>query len=113
MLQGAGKGLKTCYIQLYNKGVAEVEWAKNQIIHYPRLDTVLSVERFILAHSGEFKRRKLWEKIPKKMMYQTYCTILDYLLVSGKISIDKEGKIGWIYNPALFRKYINRRDLAR
>ena len=84
-----------------------------QIARYPRLDTVLMVERFIRVHSGEFKKRKLWESLPKKMMYQTFCTIVDYLLSSGKIAVDKERKIAWVYNPVLFKKYIERQDLGR
>lgn len=92
------------YINLYNNMM------KN-ILHYPQLDTVLMVEEFIKKHDGEFKKRKLWESLPKKMMYQTFCVIIDYLLYSGKISIDKEGKIGWIYYPELARKYLARKDL--
>jgi len=84
-----------------------------QLVRYPRLDTVLMVEQFIEEHSGEFRKRKLWENLPKKMMYQTFCTTISYLLHSGKIAIDKERKIGWIYNPALFRKYVKRTDLGR
>ena len=84
-----------------------------QIIRYPRLDTVLMVEKFIKNNSGEFKKRKLWESLPKKMMYQTFCTTFDYLRESSKIAVDKDGKIGWIYNPKLFKKYINRVDLSR
>ena len=53
---------------------------EKNIIHYPRLDTVLMVEEFIKEHSGEFKKRALWENLPKKMMYQTFCTIFDYLI---------------------------------
>ena len=68
-------------------------------IRYPRLDTVLMVERAIKKHDGEFKKRQLWERLPKKMMYQTFCVVIDYLLYSGKISIDSEGKIGWIFYP--------------
>jgi hypothetical protein len=83
-----------------------------QITRYPRLDTVLMVEEFIREHSGEFKKRKLWESLPKKMMYQTYCTLIDYLLESGKIAFDRERKIGWIYNPSLVRKYLARKDLS-
>ncbi|PIN98129.1 MAG: hypothetical protein COT90_05765 [Candidatus Diapherotrites archaeon CG10_big_fil_rev_8_21_14_0_10_31_34] len=84
-----------------------------QLIRYPRLDTVLMVEKFIKENSGEFKKRKLWENLPKKMMYQTYCTAFDYLIDSGKIAVDRQGKIAWIYNPKLFRKYIIRKDLGR
>ena len=86
--------------------------AQVQILHYPRLDTVLMVETFIKDNSGEFKKRSLWEKLPKKTMYQTYCVIFDYLLNSCKIGVDREGHIAWIWNPELVRKYINRKDLA-
>ena len=84
-----------------------MEKMERRIIHYPRLDTVLMVEEFIKEHSGEFKKRALWENLPKKMMYQTFCTIFDYLLHSGKIAVDKEGKICWIYNPELMKKYMD------
>lgn len=72
---------------------------KNYPLRYPRLDTVLMVERFIQRHDGEFKKKQLWEKLPKRMMYQTFCVVMDYLLYSGKISVDAEGKIGWIFYP--------------
>ncbi len=68
-------------------------------LRYPRLDTVLMVEKFIQRHDGEFRKKQLWEQLPKKMMYQTFCVTVDYLLYSGKISVDAEGKIGWIYYP--------------
>lgn len=83
-----------------------------QVGRFPRLDTVLMVEGFIKEHSGEFRKRRLWESLPKQMMYQTFCTTIDYLLESGKIAIDKERKIGWIYNPALVRKYLAKKDLS-
>ncbi len=66
---------------------------------YPRLDTVLMVEKFIQEHDGEFKKKQLWERLPRKMMYQTFSIVIDYLLLSGKISVDTEGKIGWIFYP--------------
>jgi hypothetical protein len=66
---------------------------------YPRLDTVLMVEEFIKECDGEFRKKQLWEALPKKMMYQTFSVIIDYLIVSRKISVDAEGKIGWIYYP--------------
>lgn len=80
---------------------------QKNILHYPQLDTVLMVEEFIMEHSGEFKKRSLWENLPKKMMYQTFCVILDYLAYSGKIALDKEGKIAWIWNPVLVKKYLS------
>jgi hypothetical protein len=83
----------------------------NRILHYPQLDTVLLVESFIQEHDGEFKKRKLWESLPKKMMYQTYGLIIDYLLYSRKISIDSEGKIGWIYYPDKVDERIKNKEL--
>lgn len=66
---------------------------------YPRLDTVMMIETHIREHDGEFKRKELWESLPKKMMYQTFKIAMDYLIESNKISIDSIGKVGWIYYP--------------
>ncbi len=84
-----------------------------QLLRYPRLDTVLMVEEFIRQHDGEFKKTMVWKKLPRKVMYQTFCVIIDYLLYSGKISIDSEGKIGWIYYPEIARKYYQKKNLGR
>ena len=84
---------------------------QKSILHYPQLDTVLMVEEFIRANSGEYKKRSLWENLPKKMMYQTFCVIFDYLSESGKIALDREGKIAWIWNPALVKKYLGNKNL--
>lgn len=72
---------------------------KNPSARYPRLDTVLMVEEFIKEHDGEYRKKQLWGHLPKKMMYQTFSIAIDYLLISGKISVDAEGKIGWIFYP--------------
>ena len=83
------------------------------ILRFPRLDTVLMVEEFIKKYDGEYKKRSLWENLPKKTMYQTFCVIIDYLLYSRKISIDSEGKIGWIYYPDSANFYFKRKELRR
>ncbi|MBS3092473.1 hypothetical protein J4466_03570 [Candidatus Pacearchaeota archaeon] len=83
------------------------------ILRFPRLDTVLMVEEFIKKYDGEYKKRSLWEHLPKKTMYQTFCVIIDYLLYSRKISIDSEGKIGWIYYPDSANFYFKRKKLGR
>jgi len=79
---------------------------EREILHYPQLDTVLMVEEFIKQHSGEFKKRQLWENLPRKMMYQTFCVIFDYLMASGKMVTDREGKIAWIWNPELVKRFL-------
>ena len=75
-------------------------------LHSPQLDTVLMVESFIREHSGEFKKRALWENLPKKMMYQTFSVIIRYLQDSGKVAADADGKICWIFNPELMKRYL-------
>lgn len=82
------------------------------ILRYPRLDTVLMVEKFIYDHSGEYKKMGIWKNLPKKMMYQTFCVIIDYLLETGRIAVDREGTIGWIWDPEGAKKYLKRKDLS-
>jgi len=79
--------------------------------HSPQLDTVLMVESFIKEHSGEYKKRALWEKMPRKIMYQTFSTIITYLQDSGKIAIDADKKICWIHNPELVQKFLKSANL--
>ncbi|MBI2564366.1 hypothetical protein HYV79_00045 [Candidatus Woesearchaeota archaeon] len=74
---------------------------KVEVIHYPRLDTILMVENAI-KKSGEYPNKmQLWKSLPKKIMYQTFKIILNYLESSGKIVIDKDGSVLWTHNPKL------------
>jgi len=84
---------------------------QNPSARFPRLDTVLFLEDFIKEHDGEFRKKQLWEALPKKMMYQTFSVILDYLIISTKISVDSEGKIGWIYYPEDVEKRLKKTHL--
>jgi len=65
---------------------------EKKILHYPRLDSVLMVEKAVRKFNGKYGKKQLWLHLPKKMMYQTFSYILDYLLDLGKISVDN-GKI--------------------
>ena len=51
-------------------------------------------------------KRQLKLALPKEIMYQTFNLILKYLEDSGKIVI-KDGRIIWIWNPELVKKYSN------
>jgi hypothetical protein len=77
---------------------------KQQLLHYPRLDTVLMVEEALKKAKEYPSKRQLWLSLPKRVMYQTFNLILEYLKESGKIVI-KDGKIIWIWNPKLVEKY--------
>jgi len=80
-----------------------------QILHYPRLDTVLMVEKAIRESKEHPTKMILWRSLPKKTMYQTLLLILNYLEESGKIVI-KDKKIIWIYDPNV-DKWIENREL--
>ena len=78
---------------------------KQKILHYPRLDTVIMVEETIRKAKEYPNKRQLWKKLPKKIMYQTFILILDYLKESGKI-VMKDGEIIWVWDPEGVKKYM-------
>ena len=78
------------------------------MLHSPTLASVIMVEKTVRKYSQEYGKYQLWKKLPKKMMYQTFQTILDYLQNSGKIMIDKDGCIIWTYDPEGIRKILAR-----
>lgn len=77
---------------------------KSDILHYPRLDTVIMVEDTIRKLKHYPTKTELWKALPKKVMYQTFSMIVDYLVSINKIMIDKDGRIVWIWNPELIKK---------
>lgn len=89
------------YIHLYNM-------VKKQILHSPTLESVLMVEKTIRKYSQEYGKYQLWKKLPKKMMYQTFQIILDYLEESGKMMIDRDGIVIWVYDPEGIKKLISK-----
>lgn len=72
------------------------------VLHEPQLDTLLMVEKAIKDAEDYLTRTKLWKSLPKKMQYQTFKRILDYLEASNKI-IFSENRIVWVAadNPKL------------
>ncbi len=85
--------------------------SENPFVRSPTLDTVLMVENFIENNSGEYNRTEIWKNIPKKVMWQTFLVILEYLESINKIAIDREGKIAYIWNPVLAEKLRNRKEI--
>lgn len=83
----------------------------NSIARSPTLQTVLMVEKFIDDNSGECKKTELFNKLPKKVMWQTFQIIMEYLESTLKIAYDSEGYVVYIWNPVLVEKYRNRKDL--
>jgi len=80
----------------------------NDVARSPTLQTVLMVEKFIEENSGEYKKTDLFKNLPKKVMWQTFQVIMEYLESVYKIVYDKEGYVVYIWNPKFFEKIKNR-----
>lgn len=75
---------------------------RTQVLHEPKLDTLLMVEKAIIDADEYPTRTELWKSLPRKMQYQTFKRILDYLEASGKIAFDKKKIIyTGVNNPKL------------
>jgi hypothetical protein len=59
-----------------------------EVLHEPQLGTVLMVEKAILDADDYPTRMELWRNLPRKVQYQTFKRILDYLEASGKITFN-------------------------
>ena len=71
--------------------------ARTGILHYPRLDTVLMIEDAIKNAKNYQSKTTLWKKLPKKVMYQTYKIVIDYLIQSRKVIVTNDGKLVWVF----------------
>jgi len=69
---------------------------KMNILHFPKLDSILMVEEAIQNSEDYPTRMELWRSLPKQMQYQTFKLILDYLERSNKIMFEGD-KIIWIF----------------
>ncbi|HLE75359.1 MAG TPA: hypothetical protein VI864_04855 [Candidatus Bathyarchaeia archaeon] len=75
---------------------------RTQVLHEPQLDTLLMVEKAIMDADEYPTRTELWKSLPRKMQYQTFKRVLDYLEASGKIAFDKKKIIyTGVNNPKL------------
>ena len=70
-----------------------------------------SVEKAIEDTSGEYNRTELWKNLPKKVMWQTFLVILEYLENINKIAFDRDGKIAYIWNPDLAKRLRIRKEV--
>lgn len=85
--------------------------AQSEVARSPTLQTVLMVETFIKANSGEYKKTELFKNLPKKVMWQTFQVIMGYLEGALRIAYDRDGYVVYIWNPHLYAKYAGRADL--
>ena len=69
---------------------------KRKYLHEPQLDTILMVEKAIKDAGSYPTKKELRENLPKKIQYQTFNRILQYLESSNKIIFNGRHII-WIF----------------
>jgi len=85
---------------------------RQMVLHSPTLDSILAVEKTAKKYSGMYGKYQLWNRLPKKMMYQTYQIVLDYLSESNKIIIEND-RVIWIWDPEGIRNLMKKGLLVR
>ena len=83
-----------------------------EVLHYPRLDTVMMVEKTIRGAPEYLTKHGLMRALPKQVQYQTLSYIVDYLVDIGKIIIDeRDNTIVWVWNPKLHNMILKNPEL--
>jgi len=74
----------------------------SRVLHEPKLDTILMVEKAIKDAVEYPSRMELWRSLPRKVQYQTFKRILEYLEASNKI-VFNGNRMVWVAtdNPKL------------
>ena len=81
-----------------------------KLFRSPTLETVRMVELTIKKYGGKYKKTQIWKKLPRKIMWSTYVTILNYLEEINKIITSDNGIITYIWDPEGVKKYLNRKS---
>ena len=70
-----------------------------EVLHYPRLDTVLMVEEVLKNAELAISKSELQRRLSKQVMRQTLNVILDYLEEKGLIMTGSKGVL-WVHNES-------------
>ena len=76
-----------------------VEFKPRNLDRYPRLDPVLMVEKALYRYRSDKTVTEIWRLLPKKVMWTTFVTILDYLEYSNKIHVESDKTVSWLWDP--------------
>lgn len=75
------------------------KFKQRKIDRSPRLDTILMIETTIYKYKSDKSVTQIWKLLPKKAMWTTFTTVLKYLEYSGKIHVEKDKTVTWLWNP--------------
>ncbi len=78
-----------------------------EIDRSPRLDTILMIESALYKYKSDKTITQIWKLLPKRVMWTTYTTVLKYLEYSGKIYVEKDRTVTWLWNPEIVERYKN------
>lgn len=84
---------------------------KNVYKRSPTLDTVYMIEKTIEKYSGEYNKTQIWRELPRKVMWQTYKLVINYLGSINKIAVGRKGILVYIWNPKIVEKYLEMRNV--
>jgi hypothetical protein len=90
---------------------AFLKFKPRNLDRYPRLDTVLMVERELYRRRSDMTITDIWKNLPKKVMWTTFTTILDYLEYSGKMRLEEDKTVTWLWNPEKIAE-LKKKDLV-
>ena len=75
----------------------------------PTLDTILMVEGFIKDNSGGYRKTEVFNKLPRKVMWQTFQAVMNYLEENFRIVYDINGYVVYIWLSRLFDENIQKK----
>ncbi|ODS42714.1 MAG: hypothetical protein MSIBF_05290 [Candidatus Altiarchaeales archaeon IMC4] len=70
-----------------------------EVLHYPRLDTVLMVESALKEADLAISKNELLRRLPKQVMRPTLNVIIDYLEEKGLVMVGEKGVL-WVHNES-------------
>lgn len=70
------------------------------------------VEAALFRYKSDKKLSWIWKKLPKKVMWTTFITIVDYLEYSGRIHVEKDKTVSWLWDPEGVRKILSNKKLV-
>jgi hypothetical protein len=102
----AGVKPETGMLELAKKNTAEKETSS------VTCRDILKIEHFIEKNSADYKRKEIWSNFSSLMTYKEFNGIINELLKTGKIAIDRKGIIVWIWYPKSNKEYLNPKNLV-
>jgi hypothetical protein len=67
------------------------------------------VEKALFRYKSDKTITQIWKLLPKKVMWTTFTTIINYLEYSGKIHVENDKRVTWLWDPSGIAKLVGKR----